>query len=334
MSADLETWMRVRRTFPCWNTTNERIPSYAIMQLRKPKDFKETEGFSNTVDKDNFSVQHLSGGRIIWDVTKPNEDGEQRQCAEDFVFNGPIPIEPHSPGVCTQDYPCQVLHNGANDRLINGQSCGPVKDRWYVLSGGTAFSCKSHDVGFAIGTGAVHTVWLDRSSLSVPLARGRIVVAATDLEAEAYVQLGAGSLILNMEASGDWLTVERDGLYLISLNAKLTSSDAARGDGLSLSLYKKQADDADGTTHDPVATPYVVARDQDIERNAGTDIQTTAENVAFTGFESLARGDSIGLKNTCTKKLTLTSGILTIVRIGSKIEEDSTDGGGFDTSQS
>lgn len=330
----LTSWRKNLRTFPCFNTTTEVIPPYAIMQLRKPKDFKESKGYENTVDNDEFLVQHASAGRIIWDVTKPNEEGESRQCAEDFVFNGPVPIDPQQPGVCTQDFPCQVLHNGDNDQLLNGQTCGPVRDRWYVLSGGSAFTCKSHDAGFAAGRGLIHTIWLDRSTRNAVMARGRFAVTAADLDTGEYAPLSTGTLTLNADTDGEWLTVQRDGLYLVSLNGKLTSSNAARGDELALTLYTKQGDDEDGTEHEPEATPYIVSRDQDKERDAGVDIETTAENVAFCGFVSLSAGDMIGLKNTCGKLVTLYNAVLTILHMGNKIEEPASSSDTFDTSQS
>jgi hypothetical protein len=331
----LTSWRKNLRTFPCFNTTTEVIPSYAIMQLRKPAEFKENKGFSNTSEKDEFAVQHISGGRIIWDVTKPNEEGESRQCAEDFVFNGPVPIEPQQPGVCTQDYPCQVLHNGDNDQLLNGQPCGPVRDRWYVLSGGSAFACKSHDVGFAAGRGLIHTIWIDRANRTSVIARGRFAVPASDLAVGEFAPISTGTLVSNtVETEGEWVTVQRDGLYLVSFHGKMTSSDAARGNELKLTLYTKPADDEDGTEHDPEATPYIASRDQDIEKDAGVDIQTTGENVAFTGFVSLSAGDMIGLKNTCAKLVTLSNAMLTVMHMGAKIEEPASSDDTFDTSQS
>lgn len=342
MPESLSTWMSSRRTFPCFNTTDETIPPYAIMLLRRPDKFKETKAAKNTDEVNTFVCQHMRGGQIVWDVTKPNELSVSRQEAADFVFNGPVPIEPLGYGVCSQDWPCQVLHNGNGDRLRNGETCGPVKDRWYVLNSGSAFTCKSHDIGFPAGYTEMHTVWVDRSTRHTLAARGRYPATALNLDADEYFTWGVATLGLNVEiADTNWIKVKRDGLYLISFHGKLTSSDAARGDALAITLVKKPADDADGNAQDPEDTPYVVGRDQDIEKactggtTSAADIQTTRENVSFVGYESLSSGDSLSLKNTGSKKITVSNGMLTIMHMGNKIEEDTaTDGGGFDTNQS
>jgi hypothetical protein len=335
MSSAIASWRQRHRTHPCFNTTSETVPPFAIMQLRRPKNFKETVAATNTEQKNNFICQHMRGGQVVWDVTKPNAEGVSRQDPADFVFNGPVPIESLSYGECTDDYPCQVLHSGGDDRLLNGWSCGPAKDRWYVLSGGSAFTCKCHDLSYAAGTGQMHTVWIDRGTGRTIAVRGRFAVSATDLAASAYIPWGAATLNNELNPTDPWLKVQRDGLYLISFHGKLTSSDAARGDALSITLYKKEADEEDGTSHNPTATPYIVGRNQDIEQLDGGANQTpTAECVSFTGFESLGEGDGIALKNTCSKLLTLSGGVLTVFHVGNKIEDAVSDGGGFDATQS
>src|SRR6185369_15596967 len=107
------------------------------------------EAAKNTDPAAEFFRQHLRGGQVIWDVTKPNKKGAARQDPSEFVFNGPIACEPCGPaayGECTDDLPAQVLHNGTNDSLPNGTPCGPTPDQWDVLSGGTAWHCISHDI--------------------------------------------------------------------------------------------------------------------------------------------------------------------------------------------
>jgi hypothetical protein len=306
---------------PVFNTTSQTIPPYACMMLRRAAAFSTTKAATNTDAKSNFLNQHLSGGVVVWDVTICNSEGEGRQDPAEFIFNGPVPIPPLDYGEGWQDWPCRVLHNCSEDRLANMTACGPVADRWYVSSSGSAFVCKSHDVSLPVEAQNFRTIWVDRGKGDTITARGRFSVAGTSVATDAMLTITepAPSIYLagfEVEDGGEWVTARRSGLYLVSFSGLLTSSSATLGQTLSLRLYTKRDSD-DGPVE--ATTPYVVSRAMDIVSST-----RLAGNVAFSGFETLEIGDAVGLKNV-GEVATVTGGVLTLARIGDSIEEEDGD---------
>jgi len=131
------------RTFPVHNTTDEWIPSYAIMRL---------------VDMFDDS------GDAVRNVAKPDAMLAVTQDPAMCIINGPTRIPPNSEGQGSQDWPLQVLH--AVDGATTGANVGPVADKWAVSYTGRAFVLQgsdpttayggddTHDLGFVIATGA------------------------------------------------------------------------------------------------------------------------------------------------------------------------------------
>lgn len=327
-----DTHVRRVRWEPCFNTTNERVPPFAAMQLRRPKAFREEQAAKNTDEPHHYFTQHARGGQIVWDVTKCNADAESRQDANEFVFNGPLPIEPLSYGRCTADYPCQVLHNGKGDSGPNFVSVGPVKDQWYFRSGRSAFTVISHDAGQGAGGGYMHTIWVRTNSGRTVPAHGRWTVSVTNLAANAYLPWGTASLTNSVEVDDDqWLKFDRAGVFWFAFHGKLSSSDAPRGSPLSITLYRR-GKTSGGQTANPQATIYVAERDMDVEATMdetyhGVTLQRTAENVAFSGFEKMKTGEFLRLRNTSSRLITLARGVFTVASVGGF--DDTSGAGGF-----
>lgn len=334
-SVTVDEWRKRHRVDPCFNTTNETVPPFACMQRRKPKTFDEKKPAKNTDEANLGYCQHKRGGQFVWDITKCNADGESRQDPTEFVFNGPVPIPPLTYGECTEDMPCQVLHNGRLDRLNNFTPCGPVKDQWYVRSHRSAFTCVSHDVLAAAGNWVVHTIWIQRGSGQTVSAHGRYLVSASGLATSEYLPIGTGTLEVNVQKDSDgWLQILRSGIYQVSLFGKLSSTSAPLGAPLSITLYKKPAGETDDSDPgDPESTIYVAERDEDIEQDTSYITATrTAENVAFSGPENLKRGDRLRLRNTSAHSITLVKGYFTLASIGAYYEAASTGGFNFEGS--
>jgi hypothetical protein len=324
-SSDLDTWRKRHRTEPCYNTTSLWIPPYACMQRRRPGQFREGQPFGNLAPKDKFYTQHARVGQFIWDVTIPNAEGVQRQDPSEFCFNGPLVIPPLSYAECcdVNDGKCQVLHNGETDGLPNFTQCTPVEDEWYVLSGGSCFSAVSHDINLSAGRSFMHTVWVSRGKAKSVQSHGRYSVSANDLGSDEYLELIASpsSLIKDLELLEPYVTAQHDGLFLVSFSCRLTSSDAANGDTLTIGLSKY-----DYESGGELPTPYAASRKFIIEykwTGAANTETRTEENVAFSGFENMRKFDSLVLKNESTKKITIEDGQLSIVAIGSRFDDGS-----------
>ena len=317
-----------------FNTTDEEVPPYACMQRWKPKHFDPETAAENTATPDRFACSFLRAGQIVWCITKCNAQAESRQDPSEFLFNGPVPVPPLTYGRCV-GLPAQVLHNArplingrrALDLIDNFGSCGPVKDKWFVLSGRPAFTNVNHDVSSPVGGGPLHTVWVDRGSGKAVSAHMRVGVSGTVAAGEffAFNENSSSQLLKALSINDDgYLEIERDGLYSISFQGLVTSAGATRGDMLSVALYRLD-DDED----EPTATPYeaawpmqVEAGDDDLELGRGSGW------LSLSGFENLRAGDGLRLKNTSTEAISLTRGLFSIIAQGSYYEEnpESSDG--------
>lgn len=329
----IDSWRKQCRPAAFFNTTAETAPPYACMQKRRAKSFSESSPATNTQAENQYFCQHLRGGQHIWDITKCNEDGQARQDPSEFMFNGPVPCPSLRYGEGTEDYPCQVLHDGTNDSLPNRRTCGPVANRWWVLSGGSAWSCVSHDVLAAAGENFVHTVWIRPATRQALSAHGRSQISGT-YSSGAYITFGTESLVTAFGAGGEdseWLKTLRSGMYWFSFHAKVTSATAPRAAPLSVTLYKALIAEGETVPGSPVTTGYIGERDQDIERdNYGTEFQKTAENVAFSGIENLKKGELLRLRNTSAHSIVLTSGMFSIMNVGQYFNLSGDGGYNFD----
>lgn len=328
-------WKRVRPE-PFWNMTSEIIPPFACMQKFQPKfNYSENRTFPNTVQPSKWYVQHRRQDAIVWDVNKPNAAGVRRQDPAEFMFNGTKPCAPLSCGMGTEDFPCQVLHDGSADAIGNFTACGPVQDQWYVKSGGSAFTGVCHDAGFSVGGGYMHTIWINRGKARNVSAHGRFTIVADDIATDEYLTLVDFSLVSLRKAmfieDSAYVTLQTSGLYLVSFHGMLTSSDADNGNPLTIRLSKY---DSDEDVED--WTPYSVTRNMAIDQiwdsveEENVDGTRSAENVGFSGIENLRRGDAVALVNTSGKKITLSGGVLSLAAIGTFYEPETADDTGPD----
>lgn len=315
----LTTWRKQHRVDPFYNTTGLWIPPYACLQLRKPRTFREGEAVSNTVDLSRLNCQHLRAGKIVWDVTQCNAQAALRQDPAEFVFNGPLACKPLGYGEMTADYPAQVLHDGALDRIENFTNCGPVADEWFVRSTGTAFTCMSHDIGKSAGNGTVHTIWVKPRIKKHSAAHGTFAVGST-VEAGELCTFGTARNQYGTALGGDEDVVQvvANGLYLVSFSGRITAPQASRGDTLLLSLRKQEADE-EGTLGSESATGYSVSWTQEVFKEwddaeeENTEVARGTCHVAFSGFENLTAGSLLGIRNMCEETISIANGVFTVI---------------------
>lgn len=281
------------------NASGEDIPPFAVMQLQKKQGARiDSPGSGSSSDEaDDFFCQFDREGKVVWSVIKCNEEGASRQDPAQFMFNGNKWVKAGTIGRGTFDLPTQVLHNGANDSLPNGKRCGPAEGVWWVLSSGSAFTCRSHDATEAAGNGSVHTVWLEAGSSRDSfhgVASGQPFGA---VEAGEVVPIGSGTLGLEegVLAGDRGLVVRHAGLYLFGFHGMLSSSEAPRGEVLQLALRKVVSSES---TESSEATGWIGMRRNEVEEDEyGNDIAFSAEHVSVTGIINLERLDEIFVRN-------------------------------------
>jgi hypothetical protein len=159
---------KMRRWQACYNGTYGAIPAFALMQI---------------VHSDYAPVywgQSVRDGQVIVKVQKPDDEAEKAQDPAMLCVNGPTPIPPNGYGMCTQDWPAAVLHDGGEDRLPNGFNCGPKSGSWFVWSTGWAFTCQSHDaaVNPILGEESKHLVWISPGSVRTKFVSRQTVSSA------------------------------------------------------------------------------------------------------------------------------------------------------------
>lgn len=309
------------------------IPGFALMML-------------NVADRDRYFTQDREDGAVVFRVYRPDAEAQARQDPAMLIVNGPTPIPPGKDGKGTQDWPAQVLHNGAEDSLPNGVPCGPIADSFYVWSGLSAFTCQSHDICRAAPgkENGIHTVWISpgRPNLT-PLS---ILIGGENVEADAQVGLEQPSSVqLGHESSvpraivDTWIRAA--GYYLVSVSATLSSTEADEGDVLRLRVFyrTKSIADGDGSW---TATYLTGHRKQEVDRDVLTESPLTqstfytAENVAFSGTILLPgtlfgldsggypKWVELGLFNKSLSTITVADAIFSVVSLGSAF--DTTEG--------
>lgn len=310
-----------------YNETNQTIPAHAIMQLKRPKDAPSSYSpFDIDAEPHKFFAQRLRGEEMVWSVSVCDEAGASRQNPAEFVFNLQTPIPRFSVGEATQDHPARVLHDGRRNSLPNWVRCGPVRGQWWVYSGPTAFTCQSHDASAVAGERGVHTVWVYPRSQPASVhgisSLNGLAVLPDDYVPPAGSGIAGVAFNLALDRAGDFITVQRAGLYSIDFAATVSSPDAPRGAMLSLTLYRRSKDGQE------IITPYLGSRLQDIEQDYyGQKFLTTAENIAFPAIQNLASGEGIAVRNTSGYMLFLTNPLLRVIRAGDYIPPPSQSGG-------
>ncbi len=324
-SAVDQTYFQGLRRFSGYNTTNEDIPPFAIMQLKKPEGFKaaladrkQPQKFAAEDPEDEFFCHHARGGDVIWDLGICDSAGAARQNAAQFVFNGPTSIPRHDYGPFTVVLPCQVLHDGRNDSLPNWAKCGPAAGKWWVLSTGSAFTTICHDVHSPPGKGGVHTIWIGPGRGGGQGGnRARFDIGSATLAAGAYLPLPTSSIQKadRVEIDNDGFTIRATeaGDYSFSFQATVRSLTADRGEPLLLRLYTLGSSTGDT----PAATFWCGERLQDIELDGyGTPVLWTAENVAFSGDQELTAGAGLRIRNDSAASVILSRCSMAIRRSG------------------
>lgn len=312
-----DTHARSIRKLRVFNETNDTIPAYAIMQLKRPLN-RESQSFSIDAEPHEFFAQFRNREDVIWSVSVCDEAGASRQNPAEFAFNLAVPIPKRSYGEATQDCPAQVLHDGRRDSLPNWKKCGPRRGAWWVSSGGSAFTCMSHDVSDAAGRGGLHTVWLYPRGQAAS-AHGRFQLQSTTISDGDYVPMTASPTNAeNVVNSEGWVTVRQGGLYAIDTSLTLGSPAAPRGTTLTVQLYRKNADE----TID--ATQAIGQRSLDLEEDQyGSEIHRSHENVAFPALENLASGEGVRVRNVSGYSVTVGVPRLRIFRIADYISPPS-----------
>jgi hypothetical protein len=293
------TYRKGLRVARFYNETNQTIPSFALMQLKRPLNRPSNPSiYDPDAEEDEFFCQEQLNEDVVWSASICDEEAAARQNPAQFAFNLEKPIPRRQTGEGTFDTPAQVLHNGDSDSLPNWRACGPVAGRWWVLSGGSAFTCISHDACQVVGSRSVHTVWVRPNSRN---SAANLKAQGSSVSADAYVPLH------EIESSGidiedPWAIVRRSGMFQFGFAAKVSSTDAPRGTDLLLQIWKRS-----GETGAINSTIWWGDRDQDIEEDQyGAQILYTGENVAFTGWENLNRNDALAIRNLSGVHLTLT----------------------------
>jgi hypothetical protein len=303
------------------------------MQLRKPTPFSESEASPNSGDHSNEVCQHAKGGRVIWDVTKPNADGVARQDPAEFVFNGPSPIGSLRPGEASQEYPARCLIYVPDETQVEIFSTyTPVKDRWYLESGGTAFSFQSLDISQKNHGAKVQVAFFSRGTGRVVQGHGRFPIV-TPIDAGEYAEFDpeSFSLVHKLEADAAHaaVSVDKAGMYMVTFQGTLTYTDStpaepSQGQAMSVALYQKDPPDDDGTEHDWTAAGYTAAcniiKDTKSTWNGSANVDATVYalktyHVAFAGFVNLKADAKLAIKNTCGKKIDV-DGLLSVAAIG------------------
>jgi len=297
------------RWWSCENTTDEDIPPFALMQLKKPLDLKTA--WQLNLEEDPETCQLSDAGEVVWYVSKCDDEAAERQEPAQFVFNGPTPIPRRRPNVnsrlfrgrCHQEYPAQVL--GAT--FDSWQTCGPRSGNWHLNSGVTrsAFVKISRDAANPTSGGTLNTIWVrpgrvDLTTMSqhtitgmgpdtyMPLVNSAFAPKFPDPTAmtPGYQVVGGGQVGVDVPLTGT---------YAFGFNCSLRGNDAAIPNGATLiiALYKQLDDDMDEhfTGHSVIRR-----EDQEIDQY-GNVLYQSQENVAMTGLIGMLAGESVALKN-------------------------------------
>lgn len=273
--------------------SGETIPGYGLVYL----DVDNGAGWFGT-----------QGGRddVVFLVGKPNASAVDIQDPALLAVNGPIPIPPGRRGVVTQDWPAQVLHYGFQDGLPNGWQCGPKADSWGIWSGGTAFTCITHDQTdpvHSINDGVdPHTVWIaagrkngiihTAARIAGTFAAGKQITFQNLAPATNADGNGSGQAPLTSVNTNGQITIKKAGRFWIMFSGVISSLTAREGNALRVRVYKND-----------VATEYTAHRKQTIGTSTGVECfyggppVYTEETVVIQGPLDLKAGDVLTVKN-------------------------------------
>lgn len=307
-------WMSFRNV----SDPPETVPPYGLMMLDDGDMF--------------FDGNAIHGEQSIWRLKKPDKIAWEDQDPSRLFVNGPTPVKPGGFGQCTQDWPAQVLHNGAKDSLPNGVRCGPIPDSWFVWSGGNAFTCTTHDKTWPCGQTGYHTVWI---------TAGRPTVAGP-----SFAALGAGvyrrgetigctldeRMNQNARISDFWNAGEYGefqarfgGYYLFGFQGCIWSDQtnenpAPQHAWLTLRLYINGA----GTRWRGTRRQLIEIVDYDDDNQSEpTELARSAEMIAVTGIVQLKNDDLVCIKNDSNYDIDVGDFGFWMTRIGAPLRESS-----------
>lgn len=303
-------WLAVK------NKSGEPIPGHALMCLKKD-------------DGNGFYAQEVVRNQVHWKVYKPDEDAELYQDPATLIINGPTPIPIDGEGQGTQDWPAQVLHDGARDGLPNFRVCGPKADEWVVWSGKRAFTCMCHDKAKGnLGTinwPGVHTVWIAPAVRQEPPERVYFLSGSQEIDEGEPAALGnsAGRIaptyieLNHYSSGGSYLLVKKHGpgSWAFAISATVSSEDADEGTPLMLTLMKGSIGSASIPPAVKATTNFKGYRLQLIEDDQGYQSPfRSAENVAFGGWLDLVENDYLEIQ--ANVKLTADALLFSLWQIG------------------
>ena len=269
-------------------------------------------------DLSDFDLQEEAEGQVLWRVYPCAEtEAYQLQDPSQIWINGPTPIAPGGTGKGSQDWPLQVLHNGAKDSLPNGYECGPPapsqiepKDAFAVWSHGNAFICHSHDASAPIGNGKFHTVWISPNTRRLLPIYGAATFAGSYSKAAASLEFMTGDPPLpgarGFEEYGRGVRLSHDALLWISFSGTLTSPDATEGSPLGMRVLV-----------DGVETYLYAFRSFEVDTDYPATTFRTSENVATSGLLRLKKGQVLTLRvgDSLSYATTVASGVLSFQRV-------------------
>lgn len=212
--------------------SSKTIPGHAIVYL------DVTQG-------NDFFSQEAQDDGVVFRGKQCDSVGEASQDPALFVVNGPTPIPPGQIGRCNQDWPAQVIHDGSDDRLPNGFTCGPRADTWEIYSTGNAFTCLSHDACQAVNNRpkGIHTVWISPSTTVATPAAITTGGGTADngdkltLDAADDSENWPGARAWSLTESGDAFKIYDEGIWWLQVSATLSSSSTTEGSTLRIRAY-------------------------------------------------------------------------------------------------
>lgn len=217
-------YQQAARWFAVKNTTNETIPSYAVMRLGDGRDYTVGVQPIPHVEKD---------GGVVFEVSKPNQDSADHQRLGLHCFNGHTSIPPHSYGEATQDYPARVLFDGntATDGTL-GQLAGIVSGGWKLSNTQDSLVSLGHAHG-APRVGAERAIWVNpnpehRREIAAVILDGIVTVADSDEYQLRSVGASFTNRLRTNGAAPEWSTnqngfvIKTDGVYHLKFHASVS----------------------------------------------------------------------------------------------------------------
>lgn len=301
------------RWFTVRNMSSETMPGFAI-------------AYQDILQGEQFISQEKRDGQVVILLKKPDINAAGMANPGVMWANGPTPIPPGEYGKGHQDWPAQILHNGGENKLPNGHTCGPRDDSWYIWSSGLGFTCQSHDATRAIrgDENAIHTVWLSPFLAAGTTAHGAVTGGGTVQAGDAVpvstalgtdIPKGIGRIDKGYQALND-------GTWLVMVSGTVSSTAAEEGDILSITVKIGKA--VDGKLTSNGAETYLTGHRIQTIDTEGSDENPfyggaaifTAENIAFSGPITLKKDEALLVENTSGSSIILGDFIFTVVSLG------------------